>query len=209
MKSVTISATKVAKIHRLAKTSPTLTKVAALMKKAQDEGNLGPEEVKEIAEDTQQILLSVVEMVNEIAEGVPVEDTIVDDDDAVISDDIPKRDDDIPIVEGQDDDDDKKKENEKIAKLQNEINEMKQASTHKELTIKYGKLFPETIREAKEKEFAGSKDSIKILEARIKEAALIIKDRKSMKIAQLTDGTSFIEDDDDSNSNSLDFKGKF
>jgi len=29
MKSVTISAIKVAKIHRLAKTSPTLTKVAA------------------------------------------------------------------------------------------------------------------------------------------------------------------------------------
>lgn len=210
MKTVTISAIKMAKIHKLAKSMPQLTKVAALLKKAEDEGNLGPEEVKEIAEDTKQILLSVVEMVDDIVEGVPAEDTIVDDDDAVISDDIPKRDDDIPIVEGQEEDDkDKKKENEKIAKLQNQINEMKQASTHKELTIKYGKLFPDTIREAKEKEFAASKDSINILEARIKEASLIIKDRKSMKIAQLTtDGVTFIEDDDDTN-NILNLKGKF
>ncbi len=209
MKSVSISAIKVAKIHRLAKTTPTLTKMAALMKKAQDEGNLGPDEVKEIAEDTQQILLSVVEMVNEIAEGVPATEGEIGEEEIV--EEVPDAPDkDIPdVVEGQGDDEIKKKENIQVAKLQKEITEIKEASMHKDLTIKYGKLFPETIREAKEKEFAGSKDSIKILEARIKEAALIIKDRKSMKIAQLTDGTSFIEDDDDSNSNSLDFKGKF
>lgn len=213
MKSVTITATKLAKIHKLAKSMPQLTKVAGLLKKAEDEGNLGPEEVKEIAEDTKQILLSVVEMVDDIAEGVPAEDAIVDDDDAVISDDIPKRDDDIPIVEGQDDDDDKdkKKENEKIAKLQNEVNQMKQASKHKDLTLKYAKLFPENVREAREKEFANSKDTIQVLEARIKEASTILTDRKAVKAAQLTTtGESFFEDDDYSNdSNNLDMKGKY
>jgi len=210
MKSVTISATKVAKIHRLAKTSPTLTKVAALMKKAQDEGNLGPEEVKEIAEDTQQILLSVVEMVNEIAEGVPAEDAIVDDvDDTVVTDDIPKKDDDISIVEGKDEDEDKKENKDKIAKLENELNQMKQASIHKELTIKYGKLFPEIVREAREKEFAKSTDSIKVLEARIKEASAILTDRKAVKVAQLTtSGETFFEDDDYTN-NDYNLKGKF
>jgi len=76
MKSVTISATKFAKIHKLAKSMPQLTKVAGLLQRAEDEGNLGPEQVKEIAEDTKQILLSVVEMVDDIVEGVPAEETI-------------------------------------------------------------------------------------------------------------------------------------
>ena len=207
MKSVTISATKVAKIHRLAKTSPTLTKVAALMKKAQDEGNLGPDEVKEIAEDTQQILLSVVEMVNEIAEGVPAEDAIEETTEEVIE--TPEEKPEVPIVEGKEEDEDKKENKDKIAKLENELNQMKQASIHKELTIKYGKLFPEIVREAREKEFATSKDSIQVLEARIKEASGILTDRKAVKIAQLgTDGETFFEDDDYSN-DILNLKGKF
>lgn len=207
-KTVTISATKVAKIHRLAKTSPTLTKVAALMKKAQDEGNLGPEEVKEIAEDTQQILLSVVEMVNEIAEGVPAEEAIEETTEEVIE--TPEEKKDIPnVVEGKDDDEDKKENKDKIAKLENELNQMKQASIHKELTIKYGKLFPEIVREAREKEFAKSTDSIKVLEARIKEASAILTDRKAVKVAQLsTTGETFFEDDDYTNDN-INLKGKF
>jgi len=208
MKSVTISATKVAKIHKLAQTTSTLTKVAALMKKAQDEGNLGPDEVKEIAEDTQQILLSVVEMVNEIAEGVPAEEAIEETTEEVIE--TPEEKKEIPnVVEGKDDDEDKKENKDKIAKLENELNQMKQASIHKELTIKYGKLFPEIVREAREKEFAKSTDSIKVLEARIKEASAILTDRKAVKVAQLTtSGETFFEDDDYTN-NDYNLKGKF
>lgn len=207
MKSVTITATKVAKIHKLAKSMPTLTKVAGLLKKAEDEGNLGPEEVKEIAEDTKQILLSVVEMVDDIAEGVPAEDAIVEETtEEVIEEDkkvIP------PIVEGQtEEDEDKKENNEKIAKLESELKLMKQASMHEKLTIKYGKVFPESVRAAREKEFANSKDTIPVLEARIKEASGILTDRKAVKVAQLTTtGETFFEDDDYSNDN-LDFKGK-
>jgi len=206
-KTVTISAIKSAKIIKLAKTMPRLTKVAALMKKAQDEGTLGPEEVKDIAEDTKDILLSVVEMVEDIAEGVPAVDGIEEE---VVSNTPEETPEEVPeVVEGQGEEGEKReKENIQIAKLQSDLKQMKEASMHKDLTIKYGKLFPETVREAKEKEFAASKDSISILEARIKEAASVIKDRKTMKIAQLTDGSSFIEDDDNSH-NSLDFKGKF
>ena len=208
-KTVTISATKIAKIHKLAKNMPGLTKVAALMKKAQEEGNLGPDEVKDIAEDTKDLLLSVVEMVDEIAEGVPAADAVVDEEEVTeeVTGETP---DEIPeVVEGEGAEN-RKKENIQIAKLTKEITQIKEASIHKDLTIKYGKLFPDTIREAKEKEFAASKDSIPILEARIKEASLIIKDRKSMKIAQLSDGTtSFIEDDDDNSTSQLDYKGKF
>jgi len=204
MKSVSISATKVAKIHKLAKSMPTLSKIAGLLKKAEDEGNLGPEEVKEIAEDTKQILLSVVEMVDDIAEGVPAEDALVEEPTEEV---IETPEEEIPTVEGQEEDDkDKKRENEKIAKLESELNKIKQASIHEKLTIKYGKLFPEQVREAKEKEFANSKDTIQVLEARIKEASAILTDKKSIKIAMLTDGTTFIEDDDNGN---LDFRGKF
>jgi len=208
-KTVSISATKVAKIHRLAKQNPTLTKIAALMKKAQDEGNLGPDEVKDIAEDTQEVLLSVVEMIGEIAEGVPATEGEIGDEE-VVTDEVPEEEPEIPeVVEGEGDEE-RKKENIQIAKLTKEITQIKNASVHKDLTIKYGKLFPDTIREAKEKEFAASKDTIPILEARIKEASMIIKDRKSMKIAQLTDGSGYIEDDDDTTTGStLDYKGKF
>jgi len=205
-KTVTISATKLAKIHKLAKSMPRLTKVAALMKKAEDEGTLGPEEVKDIAEDTKEILLSVVEMVEDIAEGVPAEGGIEEE----VTEEIREEpEEEIPTLEAQEEDEDKKKENEKIAKLQNEINQMKQASTHKELTVKYGKLFPEQVREAKEKEFATSKDSIAILEARIKEASGILTDRKTVKVAQLTtEGETFFEDDYDNTSSNLNYKGK-
>ena len=207
-KTVAISANKIAKLHKLAKTTPTLTKVAALMKKAQEEGNLGPDEVKDIAEDTKEILLSVVEMVEDIVEGGPaVEEEITEE---VVEEE--PREEKIPdVIEGQHEEDDeiKKRENIQIAKLTKEITQIKNAGLHKDLTIKYGKLFPDTIREAKEKQFADSKDSIPILEARIKEASQIIKDRKSMKIAQLTDGT-YIEDDDDyTTTTGLDYKGKF
>lgn len=209
MKSVSISATKLAKIHKLAKTMPQLTKVAGLLRKAEDEGNLGPEEVKEIAEDTKEILLSVVEMVDDIAEGVPAEEVATEETTEEV---IETPEEEIPTVEGrEDEDEDKKKDNLQIAKLQTEINQMKQASKHKELTLKYAKLFPEQVREAKEKEFANSKDSIPILEARIKEASTILTDRKTVKVAQLTtDGHSFFEDDDYSNdSSNLDMRGKY
>jgi len=208
-KTVTISAIKAAKIHKLAKTMPSLTKVAALMKKAQDEGNLGPDEVIEIAEDTQEVLLSVVEMIGDIVEGVPATEEEGITEEEVVEE--KPREEEIPnVIEGQvENNEEEKKENIQIAKLTKEITQIKDASLHKDLTIKYGKLFPDTIREAKEKQFADSKDSIPILEARIKEASMVIKDRKSMKIAQLTDGT-YIEDDDDyaTTGSGLNYKGK-
>ncbi len=214
MKSVTISATKFAKIHKLAKSMPHLTKVAGLLQRAEDEGTLGPEQVKDIAEDTKEILLSVVEMVDDIVEGVPVED-VLEEPTEEPTEGVPEgpKDPEIPTVQGQKDDDDKDKKetNEKMAKLQNEIKLMKEASIHKDLTIKYGKLFPDQVRVAREKEFANSKDSIPVLEARIKEASTILTDRKAVKVAQLTTtGETFFEDDDYSNdSNNLNWKGKY
>ncbi len=209
---VSISATKFAKIHKLAKTMPQLTKVAGLLQRAEEQGTLGPEEVKDIAEDTKQILLSVVEMVDDIVEGVPAED-VLEEPTEEPTEGVPEgpTEPEIPTVQGQEDEDDKdKKTNEKMAKLQNEIKLMKEASTHKDLTIKYGKLFPEQVRVAREKEFANSKDSIPVLEARIKEASTILTDRKAVKVAQLTTtGETYFDDDDYSNdSNNLDFKGK-
>jgi len=207
MKSVTISASKMAKLHKLAKQMPQLTKVAGLLQKAEDVGNLGPEEVKDIAEDTKQILLSVVEMVDEIVEGVPVEEVTEEITEEVTEEPTEPE---IPMVQGQEEDDkDKKENNEKIAKLQNEIKLMKEASTHKELTAKYGQVFPEHVRAAREKEFGNSKQSIQVLEARIKEASGILSDRKAVKVAQLsTAGETFFEDDDYSD-DALNFKGVF
>ena len=208
-KTVTISKTKIAKIHKLAKSMPRLTKVAALMKKAQEEGNLGPDEVKDIAEDTQEILLSVVEMVGDIIEGVPSEEEPIEEVTEEVTEEPTEPE--IPTVESREDDnEDRKEEKIQIAKLEKEITNMKNDGIHKDLTIKYAKLFPESVREAKEKEFATSKDSIPVLQARLKEASKIMTGRKSIKVAQLTDGSiTYIEDDDSDNSSSLDFKGKF
>ena len=81
---------------------------------------------------------------------------------------------------------------------------------HEKLTIKYGKLFPEQVRVAREKEFANSKDPIKVLEARIKEASGIFSDRKSVKVAQLTTtGETFFDDDDVTDNTGLNYRGKF
>jgi len=211
MKSVTISATKFAKINKLAKSMPQLTKVAGLLERAQEGGSLGPEEVKDIAQDVQQVLSSVVDMVGDIVEGVPAEEGLEEPTEEVIEK--PQEEEEIPMVQAQDEDDDKDKKetNAKMAKLQDEIKLMKEASIHKDLTIKYVKLFPEQVKVAREKDFANSTDSIQVLQARIKEASSIISDRKAIKVAQLTtEGATYFEDDDyDINTNNLNWKGKF
>jgi len=200
-KAITISAAKRAKLTKLAKAMPRLTKIAGLMDRAQEEGNLGPEEVKDIAADTKEILLQVVEMVEDIEQGVPVEDSPIEEEEVI------EEDNDLPIVEGQEDnDDEKKKEDPKIAQLRKELNDIKYASKILELKTKYGKLFDEALREAKEKDFVADNPSIVIAEERIKQASKILSDKKVMRVAMIeTDGsTSYIEDED---SNELNFKG--
>jgi len=213
-KTVTISAARWTTALRLAKATKRVVKIAGLMKRSEDEGNLSPEEVKDISNDMEEIALSLADMADTISEGVPAEDAV--EEEVMDRDEVPEENE-IPMVESKkdksaaDDEEEDKDKKDKIASLEKQIKNLQYKEALKDLTTKYGKLFSETIREAKEKEFGKDNEPIKILEAKYKEASNLTKDKKVMRVAMIDNNgrTSYIEDDPEGNDSNgqLNFKG--
>lgn len=186
-------------------------------KTAQDEGTLSPEQTKDMSLEILDLVEQVAEIASGVAEGVPAEngddttndDTMTQDNDAMTHDDgdhgLSER-----INQGQEHDDDEKLElKDKVAKLNTTVATMQKEAKQEKLAIEYAKHFPVAQREAKQKEFAKSPDSLPVLEARLKEAKSFFKNPSIIKEAALQDNTFEITEMPTNNLNKLNFGGKF
>lgn len=196
------------------------------MKTAQEEGTLSPEETKDMSIEILDLVEEVAEIASAVAEGVPAENG--GNDNGIITNDnettssntdnsgtkdgtqngLSER-----INQGKEEDKDEEKLElkEKVAKLTTQVSTMQKEAKQEKLAVEYAKHFPITQREAKQKEFAKSSDSLPILEARLKEAKSFFKNPSVIKEAALRDNTFEITEmpGNNSNSNALDFGGKF
>ena len=182
-------------------------------KTAQEEGTLSPEETKDMSLEILDLVEEVAEIAGAVAEGVPADDennelSTTDTDMEEVGDhNLDKR-----INQGKEDEDEEKLElKDKVAKLTSKVSSMEKEAKQEKLAIEYAKHFPEDQREAKQKEFAKSTDSLAILEARLKEAKTFFKNPSIIKEAALQDDTFQITEMPTTNTNSggLDFRGKF
>jgi len=181
-------------------------------KTAQEEGTLSPEETKDMSLEILDLVEEVAAIASDITEGVPAENGNgeIPPDDTVIEEsgdhELKER-----INQGQEKDDDEEKLElkDKIAKLNTTVVTMQKEAKQEKLAIEYAKHFPITQREAKQKEFAKSADSLPILEARLKEAKSFFKNPSVIKEAALQDSTFEITEMPGTNSSRLDFGGKF
>ena len=184
-------------------------------KTAQDEGTLSPEETKDMSMEILDLVEEVANIASDITEGVPAGDggtgngEISTDEPVTEEGGLSER-----INQGQEKDDDKEKLElkDKIAKLNTTVSTMQKEAKQEKLAIEYAKHFPITQREAKQKEFAKSTDSLPILEARLKEAKSFFKNPSVIKEAALQDDTFEITEMPGNNTNSsnmLNFGGKF
>lgn len=187
-------------------------------KTAQDEGTLSPEETKDMSLEILDLVEEVANITSTIAEGVPTGD------DENLGD-LPNDDDKSKLEEGtehgnagleerinqgKDDDDEKLELKDKMAKLNAKVTSMEKEAKQKDLAVEYAKHFPVAQREAKQKEFAKSADSLPILEARLKEAKAFFKNPSIIKEAALQDNTFEITEMPESNLiGGLNFGGKF
>lgn len=181
-------------------------------KTAQDDGTLSPEETKDMSLEILDLVGEVADIASNITEGVPAENGDTNDD---INEEsnleggdhgLDKR-----INQGKEEDDDEKLElKDKVAKLSNQVTTMQKEAKQERLAIDYAKHFPVSQREAKQKEFAKSTDSLPILEARLKEVKTLFKSPSIIKEAALQDDTFEItEMPNNISSGGLDFGGKF
>lgn len=186
-------------------------------KTAQDEGTLSPEETKDMSMEILDLVEEVAEIASVITEGVPAGDGDVGNGEIPIGDPVIEEGGEHGLSErinqGQKDDDKEKLElKDKVAKLTTQVSTMQKEAKQEKLAIEYAKHFPITQREAKQKEFAKSTDSLPILEARLKEAKSFFKNPSVIKEAALQDDTFAITEmpgNSSNGSNRLNFGGKF
>ena len=181
-------------------------------KTAQEDGTLSADETKDMSMAILDLVEEVTEIASDIAEGVPAETEDIDElpEEPVIqkgmNHGLSER-----INQGKDDDDEEKLElKDKVAKLTTQVATMQKEAKQEKLSIEYAKHFPVSQREAKQKEFANSTDSLPILEARLTEAKSFLKNPLVIKEAALQDDTFEITEMPGNNSKGgLDFGGKF
>ncbi len=188
-----------------------ITKIRTQFKTAQDEGTLSPEETKDMSLQILDLVEEVADIASGITEGVPAEGGIegIGNDEKVIEEGMDGLDE--RINQGQEEDDDEKLDlKNKIAKLNKTVATMQKEAKQEKMSMEYAKSFPDSQREAKQKEFAKSPDSLPILEARLKEAKTFLKNPSLIKEAALQDDTFVITEMPKSNNpGGLDFGGKF
>lgn len=166
--------------------SESLAKVASKFKAAQEGGTLGPEEVKEIAEETISVLQDAAEMMSDVAEGVPAEESSPIEEGPVAA----PEEEEPPVVatEGEDDDEEKKRLMDRIGSLESTIKGMKEASAREKIATEYAALWPTKQAKGKFASVMKSKDSIEILQAKLAEAKSIMSNQK---IASLPRNSSY------------------
>lgn len=208
----------------LKEASKTLKVSLGKFKIAQDEGTLGPDEVKDIVMDVVDMAETIADLGMQIEEGVPategepvveeegIDEPVVEEgieDRESISQKLAKNKSARGTRHGADHEDDETLElKEKVSQLTKDLEAMKTAQKKEKLAQKYAQNWPEPMREAKAKEFMGRKGNLAVLEAQVTEAISIMGDKKAIKVAALNDDTFEIIQFDNNNSNTIDFGSK-
>lgn len=208
----------------LKEASKTLKVSLGKFKTAQDEGSLGPEEVKDIIEDVVDMAETIADLGMAIEEGVPggeVEEPIVEEEvtEPVVEEEIEDRENISQKLaknksarsrHGADHEDENEtlELKEKVSQLTKDLDAMKTAQKKEKLAQKYAQNWPEPMREAKVKEFMGRKGNLAVLEAQVTEAISIMGDKKAIKVAAMNDDTFSITHFDNDNSNTIAFGSK-
>ena len=196
---------KNAQAVKIAKTN--LSAVATKFKTAQDEGTLSADETKELNIEILEMAAAIGDIAETVVEGVPAEglegeEMTVEEPEVVEGDG-----DGISQRINQGAQDEMKKENldlkNKMAQLEDDMEETKKEAKQKDLAIQYAQIYPEKLRAAKQKEFATSTDSLPILEARLKEAKSFMTNKSIIKEAALESGSLFEITESDSSQNNL------
>jgi len=190
--------------RQILKTASTLKEFSNKIKSAQDEV-LTPEAVKDMAEEIREIVEVAVELADEISEGVPAEEEEPRD---ALGEREPRQ---IEVAADETDDEKKKRmdkektaaddedddDNEKIKNLEAKLANMERETKLAKLAPKYASLFPKTMHESKLNEILNSKQSLQIVEAKIKEATEIITNKTMIKVASMSDSIFSIGDSSD------------
>lgn len=185
------------KLAKLESTKGSLTKLASAVKRAQDGGAMSPDEVKEMSESTLAVLNEAVEMVAEVAESVPAEQSSTDDDSIPDEGDSGSETDPETALEGSrgriaadgDDDDDRKKKDAekdaKIAKLEAKMAAMERDSAKTEIATKYAALWQPKEQDAKFASIMESEESLEILQAKLDTTEELLGSASSVKHASM------------------------
>ncbi len=190
---------------QLLKTASTLKQFSSKIKQAQDginglgNGNgigngevLTPEAVQDIAIEIAEVAEVAAELAQEIAENVPVEETVGLGENREEEETSPEQ---IEVAQDdEEDDEEKKKLQVEVASMKNELNQIKRAGLIEKLATKYASLFPKNMKEAKMNEILTSKDAINIIQTRVQEASDIITNKTMVKVASMNDSIYNIED---------------
>ena len=93
------------------------------------------------------------------------------------------------------DDKDNLERDNKIAQLEKDNKEMKEAQIKQDLSLKYAQLFPEPMRQAQIKSFMSHKEGPRILEARLDEATVLLSKQTTSHYKQAQIESTFTFDD--------------
>ena len=187
-------------LSKIKSAKDSISKVTSLFKQAQLGGqDLGPDEVKELATETVQVLGQVAETLTDIAEGVPsTEPAGVESEEPSIGSppsigDGENDDEEPPVRMGQDEGEDEKDKIQmaKIATLEKQIATMERNSQVKEIATKYASLWPAKQQSAKYASIMSSKEDVRILEARLKEATNNFSGKSKVATSEPTDFRNF------------------
>lgn len=168
--------------NELLTTTGSLKNIVNRFKVANEGGVLGPEEVKEIAEETIAVISDAAQMIENIADGVPAVETSspLSDDRGVGDsgigggDDTGDDGDKKPIVATDDEDEEKKLMRSEIASLKKQMDDIKLASAKEKLASEYASLWPLKQAKAKHASFMKTTGSLEILQAKLDEAKSIM-----------------------------------
>lgn len=176
----------------------TVKEATTNFKTAMEHGDLSAEEAKDKALEVVDLAMKLEDIAEEIAQGVPAETTEVETPETpeVETPDVqtPGMPDKVQTAGLHDDDetDDQKR----IAQLEKDNKEMKEAQMKQDLSLKYAQLFPEPMRVAQRKAFMSHKESPRILQARLDEATTLLSKQttSNYKQAQITSSPFTFDD---------------
>lgn len=179
----------------------TVKEARKAFKSALDEGSLSQDEVKDKAMEVINLAAKLEEITEDIVEGVTVEgdtettseitenETSENADENIIPDKV------VQTAALHNDDEDNLERDNKIAQLEKDNKEMKEAQIKQDLSLKYAQLFPEPMRVAQRKAFMSHKESPRILQARLDEATTLLSKQTTSHYKQAQISSPFTFDD--------------
>lgn len=172
----------------------TVKEATTKFKTAMEHGELSAEEAKDKALEVVDLAMKLEDIAEDIALGVPADPETPETPEDPETPEIPEtpvnpEDPEMPDkVQTARQDSSHLEQDKRIAQLEKDNKEMKEAQMKQDLSLKYAQLFPEPMRVAQRKAFMSHKESPRILQARLDEATTLLSKQTTShyKQAQIT-----------------------